>query len=166
MAAFAGLAAPQPRRSHCVAHQHGDGERSNAAGNRSERAGRLDHVGMDVAHEDRALLAEAFDLFGELGEDALGLLRVGDDVLANVNHYGAWANVFGGDHSGAAHGHDDDICAANDVFQIARLRVADRHRRIGVHEKKGHRFAHDIAASHDHGVGAFKVDAAAAGRFP
>ena len=65
----------QARGLHGVAHQHGDGQRTDAARHGSDRAGDFDDVGVNVAHQHRAFLAELRELCGEIGEDALALHR-------------------------------------------------------------------------------------------
>ncbi len=120
---------------------------------------------MNVAHQHVALLAEAIELVGELREDALGLGGVGDHVLAHVDDGCAHANVVGSDHRGTAHGHNDDVGAADDFGKIFRFRVADGHGGIRMHQQEGHRLADDVAAAHDHGVGALDRDIAATENF-
>src|SRR3974377_885739 len=52
------LPSPQLGRLHRVAHQHGNGERSHAAGNGSKRASDFGDLGIDVADKRRAVLGK------------------------------------------------------------------------------------------------------------
>ena len=67
--------------------------------------------------------------------------------------------------AGFAHGGDDDVGAAEEIGQIARLGLADRDGGVGVHEEKSHGLADDVAAAEDNGVGAFGLDIGAAQNF-
>src|SRR5882724_2694718 len=147
-----------------IAHEHGDGHGTDAAGDGSERAGGIDGVGMNVADEGAAFGAEFFETVREIFEEALGLLGIGDAVGADVDDRGAGPSSrsrldpIGFDVAGFAHGGDDDVGAAEDIGQIAGFGMANGHGGVGVHEEKRHGLADDIAAAEDHRVGAFDLD--------
>src|ERR1700741_4372187 len=67
----AGFAAAKKRGLDGVAHEHGDGHRSNASGNGRERASHVDGVRMHVTDERRALGTEFFETRREITEQAL-----------------------------------------------------------------------------------------------
>ena len=48
---------------------------------------------------------------------------------------------------------------AADRRQVARARVADRHRRVGAEQQLGHRLAEQVRAPDDDGLGALELDA-------
>jgi hypothetical protein len=148
-----------------VAHQHGNGHRANAAGNRSESAGSIDRGGMDVADEGAAFGAEFFETVWKIAEEALGFFGVGDAVGANVDDCGPRLDPVWLDVAGFADGGDEDIGAAEDVGQAARFGMADGDGGVGVHEEKGHGLAYDVTAAKDDGVGAFNLDFVAAQDF-
>ena len=50
--------AAQTGGSHCIAHEHGDGERTDAAGNGSDGAGDICDVGMNVTYNGGAFRAK------------------------------------------------------------------------------------------------------------
>jgi len=148
-----------------VAHEHGDGHGADAAGDGSEGAGNVDRGGMDVADEGAAFGAKFCEAVGEVLKKALGFFRVGDAIGANVDDGSAGLDPAGLHEAGFAHGGDDDISAADNIGEIARLGMADGDGGVGVHEEKGHGLANDVAASEDDGVGAFERDSVAAQNF-
>ena len=117
---------------------------------------------MNVADERVAFGAKLFEPFGEIAEEAGSFVRIGDTIGADVDNGGAGLDPIGFDVAGLAHGGDDDVRAAHDIGQVARFRMANGHRGIGVHEEKCHGFADYVAAAEDDGVGAFDLDIVAA----
>jgi hypothetical protein len=148
-----------------VAHQHSNGHRANAAGNRSESAGSIDRGGMDVADEGAAFGAEFFETVWKIAEEALGFLGVGDAVGANVDDCGPRLDPVWLDVASFAYSGDEDIGAAEDTGQIARFGMTNGDGGVGMHEEKRHWFADDVAAAEDDGVGAFDLDFVAAQDF-
>ena len=73
--------APQPRGLDRVAHEHGDGERANSAGNRRDGSGDAGDVGMHVADEHGAFFAEFCEALGKMREEVFRLRGVGDAVV-------------------------------------------------------------------------------------
>ena len=138
-----------------VAHEHGDGHGTDAAGNGSEGAGGVEGVGMDVANERGAFGVEFIEASGKIAEQRFGFGGIGDFVGADIDHGGTGAEPIGLDVTGFAHGSDDDIGAANYGGEVARLGMADGDGGVGVHEEEGHGFADNVAAAEDDGVGAF-----------
>src|SRR5882762_9832076 len=148
-----------------VAHEHGNGHGSDAAGNRSERAGSVDRIGVHVTNEHGTLLAKFLKTSREIAQQGLGLFCVGDFICADIDDYGARANPVGLDVAGFAHSRDDDIRPANDAGEVASFGMADGHRGICMHQQKRHRFANDIAAAEDDGVCALDLNIVAAQDF-
>ena len=95
----------------------------------------------------------------------LGFFVVGNAIGAYIDDRGAGLDPVRFQVAGFAHGGDDDIGAAEEVGQAARLRMANRDGGIGVHEEKSHGLTDDIAAAKDDGVGAFDLDVIAAQNF-
>src|SRR5260370_21379944 len=120
---------------------------------------------MNVADEGKALGAEFLEAVREVAENARGRGGVGDAVDADVNDGGAGADPFGFHVGGFAHGGDEDITAAHRARQIARLRMANGDRSIGMHEQESHGLADNVAAAEDHGIRAFDRYVAAAENF-
>src|SRR5260370_4207660 len=113
---------------------------------------------MDVADEGAAFGAECFEAVGAILKEVVGFFGVGNTVGANIDDRGAGLDPIGFHVAGFAHGGDNDIGAAENLGEIARFGMADGDGGIGVHEKKGHGLADDVAAAEDHGVGAFDFD--------
>src|SRR3974390_1345386 len=63
------LPSPQLGRLYRVAHQHGNGERSHAAGNGSKRASDFGNLGIDVADKRRAVLGKRSFALSVSGEE-------------------------------------------------------------------------------------------------
>src|SRR6266568_4373613 len=78
--------AAESRSLHRVAHQHRDGHRADAAGNRSQSARDVYGIGMHVAGKRRALGAEFFHALRKIAEKPLGLRSVGHAIRADINH--------------------------------------------------------------------------------
>src|SRR5712692_4845138 len=156
---------------HGIAHEHGDGHGADATGNGCECTGSIDRVRMDVADERAAFNAEFFEAVWKVLEKARRFLGISDAVGANVDDGGAGPACHGRldpvslHVCGFAHGGDDDIGAAENIGEVARFGMADRDGGVGVHEEKSHRFADDVAAAEDDGVGAFDLDFVAAQNF-
>src|SRR6266404_1861085 len=159
-----GFAATELGGIYRVAHEHGDGHGTDAAGDGSERAGGIDGVRMNVADEGTAFGAELFETVREIFEEALGFLGIGDAVGADVDDRGAGPSSrsrldpIGFDVAGFAHGGDDDVGAAEDIGQIAGFGMANGDGGVGVHQQKRHGLADDVAPAQDYGVGAFDLD--------
>src|SRR5882762_7908189 len=66
-----------------VAHEHGNGHGPDAAGNRSERAGSVDRIGVHVTNEHGTLLAKFLKTSREIAQQGLGLFCVGDFICAD-----------------------------------------------------------------------------------
>src|SRR6266567_3058766 len=166
-----GRGAAEARGLHGVAHEHGDGHGANAAGDRCERSGGVDGVGMDVANEGAALGAEYFEAARKVLKKALGLFGVRNAVGADVDDRGAGPptrrrlDPVRFHVGGFAHGGDDDIGAADDAGKVARFGMANRHGGVGVHQEQSHGFADNVAAAEDYGVGAFDFYFVAAQNF-
>ena len=154
--------AAKARCSDGIAHEHGDGERADAAGNGSERAGDLRDIGMDVADDGGGVFAEFFEAVGKVAEDFGGLLRVGDAIDADVNDGGSGLHIIGFDKGGAADGGDENIGITQVLLQVARLGMADGDSGIGLNEQQRHGLAYNVAAADDHGVCAFDRNVGAA----
>src|SRR6266446_351773 len=60
---------PQAGGFDGVAHQHGDGHGTDAAGHGSERSRRVNGAGMDVADESAAFGAEFFEAIRKIAEE-------------------------------------------------------------------------------------------------
>ena len=120
---------------------------------------------MNVANQHRSLLAELRQLRGKIREDALRLRCIGDAIDAHVDHRRARTHPARLDHRGAADRGDHDVGATHDSRQAPRLRVANRYRRVGVHQQQGHGLSHDVAASHDDGIRSLKWNAATSQNF-
>src|SRR5882724_6026212 len=148
-----------------VAHEHGDGHGADAAGNRSERAGSVDRIGVHVTNEHGTLLAKFLKTCREIAQQGVGLFCVGNFICADIDDCGARANPVGLDVAGFAHSRDDDIRPANDAGEVASFGMAGGDGGIGVHKQKRHRFANDVAAAEDDGVGALNLNIVAAQNF-
>src|SRR5467141_3504773 len=157
-----GRGAAEARGFDGVAHEHGDGHGSDAAGHGRERSGNVDGAGMDVADESASFGTEFFEAVWKAVKKPLGFFGVSNAVGADIYDHGAGLDPVGFHITGPAHGGDDDIGAAEDIVQVARFGMADRDGGIGVHEEKSHGLTDDIAAAKDDGVGAFDLDFVAA----
>src|SRR5882672_2615185 len=102
-----------------VAHEHGNGHGTDAAGYGSERASSVDRVGVHVTNEHGTLLAKFLKTSREIAQQGLGLFCVGDFICADIDDCGARANPVGLDVPGFAHSRDDDIRPANDAGEVA-----------------------------------------------
>src|SRR5882724_6330821 len=91
-----------------VAHEHGNGHGADAAGNRSERAGSVDRVGMHVPDEHGTFLTKFLKTCWEIAQQRLGLFCVGNFICADIDDCGARANPVGLYVAGFAHSRDDD----------------------------------------------------------
>ena len=160
-----GGGAAEARSLHGVAHEHGDGHGADAAGNRGERACEVDSIRMNVADQGVSFGAEFFEALGEIAEETLCFLGLGDAIRAYINDRGAGLDPAGLDETGLAHGGDNDVSAADHFGEVARFRMANRDGGVGVHEEKGHGLADDVAAAEDDGVCAFDGNVVAAKDF-
>src|SRR3984957_10954762 len=148
-----------------VAHEHGDGHGTDAARNRSESAGGVDGIGMDVADQDGAFGFEFFKTLREIFEEAFGFGGVGDPIGADVDHRSTGLDPVGCDVASFAHGGYDDIGPTDDVREVASFGMAHRDGGVGVQEQQSHGFADDVAAAEDHGVCSFDSYLVAAENF-
>src|SRR5882757_5394502 len=159
------VSAAELGRFYRVAHEHGNGHGADAAGNRTERAGGVGRIGMHVTNEHGTLLAKFLKTCREIAQQGFGFFRVGYLIGANIYDRGARTNPVGLDVAGFAHSRDDDIRPADDAGEVASFGMADGDGGIGMHEQKRHRFANDVAAAEDDGVGALNLDIVAAQNF-
>src|SRR5215469_4421620 len=148
-----------------VAHEHGDGHWTDPAGNGSEGASGVYSVGMDVANQHAALGCKFSEARGKVGEQALGFNRIGDFVGPDVDDRSAGLNPLGLDKTGASDGGDEDVGVTDDFGKFARFGMADGDGGVGVEEQESHRFANDVAAPEDDGVGTFDRNVIAAQNF-
>src|SRR5712671_931220 len=148
-----------------VAHEHGNGHGADAAGNRSERAGSVDRVGVHVTYEHGTLLAKFLKTSREFAQQGPGFLYLGDFICSDIDDSGAGSNPVSLYVAGFAHSRDDDIRPADEAGEVASLGMADGDGGIGVHQQQGHRFANDVAAAEDDGVGALNLNIVAAQNF-
>src|SRR5712672_499879 len=145
-----------------VAHEHGIGHGSDAAGNRSERAGSVDRVGVHVTNEHGTLLAKFLKTSREIAQQGLGFLYLGDFICSDIDDSGAGSNPVSLYVAGFAHSRDDDIRPADEAGEIASFGMADGDGGVCVHKQQGHRFTNDIAAAEDNGVCALDLNIVAA----
>src|SRR6266404_4212206 len=148
-----------------VAHEYRDGHGANATGNRSERAGSVDRVGVHVTNEHGTLLAKFLKTCREIAQQGVGLFCVGNFICADIDDCGARANPVGLDVAGFAHSRDDDIRTADEAGKVASFGMADGDGGVCMHQQKRHRFANDVAAAEDGGVGALNLNIVAAQNF-
>ncbi len=147
---------------HRVAHEHSDGHGSDAAGNRSEKSGRVNGVWVNVADENAAFLAELFQARQRVFQQARGFRGIGNLICADINDRRAGADPVWLDEAGFAHGGNENVGATNNFGKIARFRMTDGDGSVGVHQQKGHGLADDVTATEHDGVGAFDRDLIAA----
>ena len=126
-------AAPQTCGFHRVAHEHGDGKRSNAAWHRREGARDVRDVGMNVSDQRGAFGAKFGEARGKMGKEFFRLRRIRDAIDADIYYGGAGTNVVWRDHRGAAHGGNDNVSAANGSGEVAGLRMANGNCGVRVH---------------------------------
>src|SRR6267154_1831354 len=119
------VSAAELGRFYRVAHEHGNGHGADAAGNRSQRAGGVDRIGMHVTNEHGTLLAKFLKTCREIAQQRLGLFCVGDFICADIDDCGTRTNPVGLDVAGFAHSRDDDIRPADNVSEVASLGMAD-----------------------------------------
>jgi hypothetical protein len=161
------VARPQPpelsrkRGIDGIAHQHGDGQRADSARHRSDRSGNARDIRMHVADKRGSLFAERGQPLRKMREEIFRPRGIADAIDAHVNHRRARTHKIRRHHSRAAQRRHHDVCAANYFRQIARLRMANRHGSVRVHQQQRHRLAHNIAASQHRGVRAFQRNRAA-----
>src|ERR1051326_4512315 len=149
------------RRFDGVGHQHGDGQRPYAAGDRRNSAANFGRIRMHVADQSRAV-------FGEGGltrrvplKEFFELAAVGDFVDANINHCCAGLDEVARDHAGAPNGGKQNVALAAHGRQVARLAVTDRDRGVRIEQQHGGGLADNIAAADHNRVLPGNGDAAA-----
>src|SRR5579871_2614140 len=155
------VAAPHLCRFQSIEHQHGDGERTDSAGNRRQGSGNFGDVGMHVADESRSFLAEGFFPPGIAGKELLELGRICDGIHADVNYRGAGRHEVTGDDAGAPDRGQQNGGAAASARQVMSARVANGDRCIRVCQKHGRRLADDIASAHHYSFAAGDRDVTA-----
>src|ERR1700731_1519675 len=148
-----------------VAHEHGDGHGTDAAGHGRERSGNVDGAGMDVADQSAAFGTELFEAVWKVVKKPLGFFGVRNAIGAHIDDRGAGLDPVRFHEAGLAHGGDEDIGAAENIGQVARFGMANRDGGVGVHEEEGHGLADDVAAAEHHGIGAFDFDFVTAKNF-
>ncbi len=107
-----------------------------------DRAGDLpDRFEIDIAHQPVTILCG----------------RIIDAVHADVDHHRAGLDHVGFDEVGLPHRGDEDVGTAAMGGDVAAARVEHGDRCVGVlfllQEDRGHRLAHDVAASQDDDFG-------------
>src|SRR5208282_459701 len=85
------------------------------------------------------------------GKEAVEFLPVGDPVDADIDHGSSRLHVVAGNNAGPANRRHQDVGAAANFRQIARLRVADGDGGVLIQQQHGDRLAHNVAASDYHG---------------
>ena len=85
-------------------------------------------------------------------KEAVELLARRQAVDADIQHRRARLHHVRRYESRTADRRNQDVRAAADRRQVARLRVADRHRRILGQQQHRRRLAHDVAAADDHRI--------------
>ena len=125
----------------------------------------MDGVGVNVADQNAAFLAEFFQAWKRIFQQARGFTRIGNLVGADIDHGGAGADPVRLDKSRFAHGGNENIGAANDFGKIACFGMANGDASVGMHQEKSHGLADDVAAAEHDGVGAFDGDLVAAQNF-
>lgn len=138
-----------------VAHEHGDSHGADAAGNRSEEAGSVDGVWVNVADENAAFLAEFFEARKRILQQARGFGGIGNLICTDIDDGSAGADPVWLNEARFAHGGDEDVGAANDFGKIACFGMANGNGGVGMHQQKRHGLADNVAATEHDGVGAF-----------
>ena len=82
-------------------------------------------------------------------------------VDAHIDHDGSLFDIIRRDVLRPAERGDQNVRPAADLFEILRLRVRDRHRRVFLQHQKRHRFSDNIASPDDHAVLPGDLDAGA-----
>ena len=121
-----------------IGQQHGDGHRTDAAGNRRD---------------------ERRHFLGRLEIDVAAQLAIGHAVDADVDDHGAGLDHVAGDHLRLADRGDQDVGAPAVRLRSLRLRMADGDGGAGVHQQHGHRLADDVRAADHHRFLALEADA-------
>jgi len=76
---------PQFGGAHGVGHQHGNGERTHAAGHGRVSAGQFEGFGIDIAYNRRTSLGERSLAVGVSGKVAVEFLAGGDAIDAHID---------------------------------------------------------------------------------
>ena len=103
-----------------VSHQHRDGQRANATGNRRQCAGDLGDLRMHVADEHRPFRSEQRQSRVTFVKQLPGDRCVGHLVHSDINDRGARFDKLCGDESGFPHSGDENIRAAAHLGQVWR----------------------------------------------
>src|SRR5271166_5023913 len=91
------LAAAQLGGFYRVAHQHGDGERSDSSRHRRDCSCNFCDIGINVSYQRRTSLGECRLTLGVAGEELREFVGVADLVHADIDYSSARLNVVGGD---------------------------------------------------------------------
>src|SRR5207244_1792486 len=144
---FARACAKLPSRFHRVRQQHRNSHRTDATGNRRDRACLFRYfVKCDITHEPVTTLACA----------------VFYAIDANVDHDGTFAHVIGFHKFRSPNRCNNNVSRASNMREVAAARVHNRYGGVSVlvflHEQQGQRFAYDQAATKNHNVRAVNFD--------
>jgi hypothetical protein len=107
---------------------------------------------MHVAHNRRTALREAGFALLIAGEEASNSSRVVMRLIPTSITVAPGFTISGSMKPGRADSRNQNVGLARDRRQVARLRVANRHRGILMQQQHRHRLAHNIAAPHNHGM--------------
>ena len=125
----------------------------------------MDGVGVNVADQNAAFLAEFFQACERILQQARGFRWVDNFVGADIDHGGAGTDPVRLDEARFAHGRNKNIGAANDFGKVACFGMANGDRGVGMHQEERHGLADDVAAAEHDGVGAFDGNLVAAKNF-
>src|SRR6185437_11655782 len=137
-----------------VGHEHGDGERAYAAGDRGVGAGLREGRGMDVSDNHGTAFLESGLAFGVAGEIALEIFAGGDAVDADIDERCARGDHLRGNKARATDGGNEDFRFAGSGGKIVGFGVADRYRCVLREQEHGDGLADDVTAADDHRAGA------------
>ena len=120
-----------PHAPHAVGHQHGNGHRAYAAGNRRNVRGLRRHaVEVHIPAELVVLVP----------------------VNSHVYDHSSVFHIAFIHHLRPAHGHHQDVRTLGDFPQILRPGMTHRHRAVLPQQQHGHGLAHDVAAAQHHAL--------------
>jgi hypothetical protein len=136
-------------RSQRIRHEHRNRQWAHAAGHWGQCSGDFGHSRVNVADEQRAVLAErrhARVLFRiPLRHDR----RIGERVRSYVNNRRARPDELFRDEPGTSNGGYNDVRFPADGRKVGRLGVANGHCRVALEEQERHRLADDLASAKD-----------------
>src|SRR5476649_2532043 len=107
---------------------------------------------MHVTHQHRAFFTKSLLTRYVTGKYFIELLTIADSIDAYINHRCATFHKVFCNSCGASDGDYQNIRQPRDGRQIARLRMAYRHRGVMVKQENRHGTAYNITSSHHHGV--------------